>query len=37
MQSVIFAVSCRLDMTALRSFLANPQLIFRAEEMLEVT
>jgi hypothetical protein len=29
MQSVIFvAVSCRLDMTALRSFLANPQLIF---------
>jgi len=28
MQSVIFAVSCRLDMTALRSFLANLQLIF---------
>jgi len=28
MQSVIFAASYRLNMTALRSFLANPQLIF---------
>jgi hypothetical protein len=27
MQSDIFAVSYRLDMTALRSFVANPQLI----------